>query len=120
MTYIVFIRSIKGFSVVKIDKILQEAAKLVPMGFFSATELHQTRLDIIKLTTGSPALDNLLGGGIETASITEMYGEFRTGKTQMCLTMAVTCQLPVSQGDGFHSGRAGAKRGFAKFARNCK
>lgn len=40
----------------------------------------------------------MLGGGIETGSITEMFGEFRTGKTQLCHTLAVTCQLPVSQG----------------------
>lgn len=93
-------RSIKGFSEVKVDKLLQEAAKLVPMGFFSATEYHQKRSEIVMLTTGSRELDKLLGGGIETGSITEMFGEFRTGKTQICHTMAVTCQLPVSQGGG--------------------
>lgn len=32
-------------------------------------------------------------GGIETGSITEMFGEFRTGKTQLCHTLAVTCQV---------------------------
>lgn len=100
MTYIVSYRCIKGFSEVKVDKLLQEAAKLVPMGFFSATEYHQKRLEIVMLTTGSRELDKLLGGGIETGSITEMFGEFRTGKTQICHTMAVTCQLPVSQGGG--------------------
>jgi hypothetical protein len=39
-------------------------------------------------------------GGIETGSITELFGEFRTGKTQLCLTLCVTCQLPISQGGG--------------------
>lgn len=48
----------------------------------------------------SGELDKLLGGGIETGSITEMFGEFRTGKTQLCHTLAVTCQLPISQGGG--------------------
>ena len=42
----------------------------------------------------------MLQGGIETGSITEMFGEFRTGKTQLCHTLAVTCQLPVDQGGG--------------------
>lgn len=37
-------------------------------------------------------------GGLETGSITEIFGEFRTGKTQICHTMAVTCQLPISSG----------------------
>lgn len=32
-------------------------------------------------------------GGIETGSITELFGEFRTGKSQICHTLAVTCQV---------------------------
>ncbi|KAF6766163.1 DNA recombination and repair protein Rad51 [Ephemerocybe angulata] len=39
-------------------------------------------------------------GGIETGSLTELFGEFRTGKSQLCHTLAVTCQLPVSMGGG--------------------
>lgn len=70
------------------------------MGFTTATEFHQKRSEIIQLTSGSRELDKLLGGGIETGSITEVFGEFRTGKTQLCHTLAVTCQLPVSQGGG--------------------
>lgn len=45
-------------------------------------------------------MDQLLGGGVETGSITEMFGEFRTGKTQLCHTLAVTCQLPIAKGGG--------------------
>lgn len=41
-----------------------------------------------------------MGGGIETGSITEIFGEFRTGKTQLCHTLAITCQLPLSHGGG--------------------
>lgn len=92
--------TIKGISEAKADKILAEAAKLVPMGFTTAKEMHQKRSEIIQLTTGSSELDKLLGGGIETGSVTEMFGEFRTGKTQLCHTLAVTCQLPVSQNGG--------------------
>ena len=57
-----------------------EAGKLVPMGFTTATEFHQKRSEIIQISTGSKELDKLLGGGIETGSITEMFGEFRTGQ----------------------------------------
>lgn len=92
--------SIKGISEAKADKILLEASKLVPMGFTTATAFHQKRSEIIQLTTGSKELDKLLGGGLETGSITEVFGEFRTGKTQLCHTLAVTCQLPVSQSGG--------------------
>jgi len=93
--------AVKGISDQKCDKILTEAGKLVPMGFTTATEFHQRRSEIIMITTGSQELNKLLGGGgIETGSITEMFGEFRTGKTQLCHTLAVTCQLPLDQGGG--------------------
>lgn len=70
------------------------------MGFISATELHQKRAEVIYITTGSSELDKLLGGGLETRSITEIFGEFRTGKTQLCHTLAVTCQLTISKDAG--------------------
>ncbi|GAA5915427.1 hypothetical protein JCM8208_002108 [Rhodotorula glutinis] len=81
-------------SEMKADKILTIAAKIIPMGFTTATEFHARRADLVTITTGSNALDNILGGGIETGSITELYGEFRTGKSQICHQLAVTCQLP--------------------------
>lgn len=71
------------------------ASKMIPLGFTSATVFHLKRSEIIQLTTGSKELDRLLGGGIETGSITEIFGEFRTGKTQLCLTLAVTCQVKI-------------------------
>jgi DNA repair protein RAD51 len=74
--------------------------KLVPMGFTTATEMHHRRSELIAITTGSKQLDRLLGGGIETGSITEIFGEFRTGKSQLCHTLAVTCQLPFDMGGG--------------------
>lgn len=91
---------IKGISEAKADKIIAEAAKLVPMGFTTAAELHQRRAEVVYITSGSRELDRLLGGGLETGSITELFGEFRTGKTQLCHTLAVTCQLPIEQGGG--------------------
>jgi len=39
-------------------------------------------------------------GGLETGSITEIYGEFRTGKTQLCHSLCVTAQLPLDNGGG--------------------
>ncbi len=63
------------------------------MGFQTASDYFAQRQNIIRMTTGSQELDNLLGGGFETSSITEMFGEFRTGKTQICHTLCVTCQV---------------------------
>jgi len=71
------------------------ANKIVPMGFTTATEYHARREDLLTITTGSKNLDLLLGGGIETGSITEIFGEFRTGKSQICHQLAVTCQVGV-------------------------
>ncbi|CAO1612621.1 unnamed protein product [Parajaminaea phylloscopi] len=92
--------TVKGISEAKADKILAEAGKLVPMGFTTATEYHMRRTELISITTGSKNLDNILGGGMETGSITELFGEYRTGKSQLCHTLAVTCQLPVDMGGG--------------------
>jgi len=89
---------IKGISEAKADKIIAEGQKLIPTGFTTATEMHLRRSQIIQVTTGSKELDKLLKGGIETGSITELFGEFRTGKSQLCHTMAVTCQLPIDMG----------------------
>jgi DNA repair protein RAD51 len=66
------------------------------MGFTTATEYHQKRSEIIQLTTGSKELDKQLQGGFETGSITELYGEFRCGKSQLCHQAAVTCQVCYS------------------------
>lgn len=41
---------------------------------------------------------NLMGGGVESMAITEVFGEFRTGKTQLSHTLCVTCQLPKDNG----------------------
>ena len=50
------------------------------MGFTTASDLHKAREGIIQVSTGSAELDKLLDGGIETGSLTEIFGEFRTGK----------------------------------------
>lgn len=53
-----------------------------------------------RITTGSAQFDELLAGGIESQSITEFFGEFRTGKTQLCHTLCVSSQLGYDLGGG--------------------
>mmetsp|Transcript_7890 Transcript_7890/g.19204 ORF Transcript_7890/g.19204 Transcript_7890/m.19204 type:complete len:341 (-) Transcript_7890:215-1237(-) len=89
---------IKGLGDAKVTKIKDSASKLVPMGFTTASEYHKQRQELIYIHTGSKELDKLLAGGLETGSITELFGEFRTGKTQLCHQLCVTCQLPVASG----------------------
>jgi len=53
---------------------------LISKDFVSATEIYKRRLDIGKISTGTDCLDLLLDGGIETQALTEVYGEFGSGK----------------------------------------
>uniref|UniRef100_A0A0K0DRD3 DNA repair protein RAD51 homolog n=1 Tax=Angiostrongylus cantonensis TaxID=6313 RepID=A0A0K0DRD3_ANGCA len=92
------IASVKGISEQKADKLLYEAMKLVPMGFTTAYEVHERRSELIQIRTGSSSLDRLIGGGVETGHITEIFGEYRTGKSQICHSLSVICQLPISMG----------------------
>ncbi len=66
----------------------------------TGNQLALKRKNVVRITTGSPVFDQLLGGGIETMSITEAFGEFRTGKTQLAHTLCVTTQLPKQKGGG--------------------
>lgn len=94
--------SIKGLTEAKIEKIKDAARKLDCKGniFKTGLEVKELRKSVIKLTTGSSALDKILGGGIESASITELFGEFRTGKTQLSHTLCVTSQLSFEMNGG--------------------
>jgi len=80
-------------------KIISAAKKLANIGgFLSGNELLERRSHVMKLTSGSKALDELLGGGFETQAICEVYGEFGSGKTQIGHQLAVNTILPVEQG----------------------
>jgi hypothetical protein len=78
---------IKGLSEAKIEKIKEAASKLCHAGFITGSELDMKRQSIFRISTGSKEFDRLLGGGIMSASITEAFGEFRTGKTQLSHTL---------------------------------
>ena len=63
-----------------------------------ALELHQGSPNQCKLTTGCDILDEFLGGGILSQGITEVAGESAAGKTQFCMQLCLTVQLPVKSG----------------------
>ena len=67
-------------------------------GFESGTAVLERREQIGKLSWLIEEVDDLLGGGIETQSITEVYGEFGAGKSQVTHQMAVNVQLPSEHG----------------------
>ena len=81
------------------SKIIQAAKKLANIGgFISGNALLDRRKTVQKLTSGTSAMDELLGGGFETQSICEVFGEFGSGKTQIGHQLAVNTILPTSQG----------------------
>eukprot|EP00898_Chlorokybus_atmophyticus_P000221 jgi/Chlat1/119/Chrsp1S00220 len=93
--------NIKGLSEGKVEKMAEAVAKVLPnAGYITGNAVLERRKSVIRITTGSTALDDLLGGGLETMCLTEAFGEFRTGKTQLAHTFCVTTQLPVSMKGG--------------------
>jgi DNA repair protein RadA len=83
--------------VTKARQVLMEQG-LITKDFVTATEIYKRRQDIGKISTGTQCLDELLDGGIETQALTEVYGEFGSGKTQLCLTMCVMVQKSKEEG----------------------
>ena len=91
---------IKGLSELKVEKIVKAVFDILKLGIQPCAIALEERKKIVRITSGSKELDTLLGGGFESNSITELFGEFRTGKTQICHTLCVTCQLPKNDGGG--------------------
>lgn len=73
---------VDGISSAGAEKMIEEAKLLAKLGsFYTTTELIEKRKNLQRLTTSSPLLDSLFGGGgLETTSISEFYGEFGSGK----------------------------------------
>lgn len=80
------------------DKAIKAARDTLEMGYETADKLAEKRKLVGKITTGSKEVDALIGNGIETQSITEVYGKYASGKTQWCFQTAVTVQLPRDKG----------------------
>ena len=79
-------------------KVCRLARMHVDPGFIPALEVLEMRKSMLKCTTSSSELDRIFGGGVETGSITELIGEFGSGKTQICFTLSVNAQLPKEEG----------------------
>ena len=79
-------------------KIIAAARDALEMGYETADVIFTKRKNIKKITTSSKSLDELLGGGIETMAITEAYGKFSSGKSQLGFQLAVNVQKPESLG----------------------
>jgi len=88
-----------GISEAVARKAIQAARNMLKLGFVDGTEYSKRRENVNYITTGSKNFDELLGGkGVESRAITECFGAFGSGKTQVGLTLAVNVQLPVDKG----------------------
>src|SRR3989339_278807 len=86
-------------------KAIQAARDLLDLGFVDGNEFAERRSNVSYITTGSKCFNDLLGGrGIESRAITEGFGAFGSGKTQLALSLAVNVQLPEEKGGA--SGKA--------------
>ncbi|MBU6998086.1 MAG: DNA repair and recombination protein RadA [Theionarchaea archaeon] len=80
-------------------KVIEAAKEMADVGgFITAEELQEKRKSIGHITTGSTDLNDLLGGGVETQAITEVFGEFGSGKSQLAHQLCVNVQLPEEKG----------------------
>jgi len=74
-------------------KMIQAARGMLEMGFETADVILDKRKNIRKIKCGSETFNEVMGGGFETGAITELYGEFGSGKTQVAHQLAVNVQL---------------------------
>ena len=81
-----------GMAQAAAKKIIATARASLDMGFESGEDILRKREQVIRISTGSKAFDSLVGGGFESGALTECYGEFGSGKTQIGHALAVNCQ----------------------------
>ena len=79
-------------------KMIQSARDMMEMGFDTADEILKKREEVSKIKTGSDSFDEVMGGGFETGAITECFGEFGSGKTQVGHQLAVNVQVAKEKG----------------------
>jgi len=87
-----------GIGEKKAFEVIRAARSSLSVSFIRADELLKMRQSVLRLTTGSKGIDEILGGGLETQTITEFYGEYGSGKSQLCHQMCVNVQLPPEKG----------------------
>ena len=78
--------------------IIRATRSSISVSFVRADELLKVHQNVLRLTSGSKPLDTLLGGGLEAQTITEFYGEYGSGKSQLCHQLCVNVQLPPERG----------------------
>src|SRR5215510_10754242 len=79
------------------QKLLRDS-RILEKEFVTADFVLEKRKSMLRCSTGSKSLDELLLGGIETQAVTEFYGEFGSGKSQICHTLCAMAKQPINEG----------------------
>jgi len=87
-----------GISEKQAAKIISQARDSISIAFIPADELIKMRQNVLRLSTGSKTINELLDGGLETQTITEFYGQYGVGKSILCHQLCVNVQRPLDQG----------------------
>ncbi|MFX1377915.1 MAG: DNA repair and recombination protein RadA [Promethearchaeota archaeon] len=90
------VASIDGLGEKTAKKLIWNARNALGMTDFTPAAKIDDNVEYI--TTGSAELNRILGGGFQTGKLTEVYGPFKSGKTALAHTIAVTVQLPEKKG----------------------
>jgi len=83
--------------IIAAQKLLRDS-KVLEKEFVTADAALEKRRSMLRCSTGSSTLDELLLGGIETQAVTEFYGEFGSGKSQICHTLCAIARQPIESG----------------------
>jgi len=89
---------VAGFTENAARKIIKAARDMMGIGFESGDDILRRREQIMRIKTGCNAFDALIGGGFESGSISECFGEFGSSKSQIAHQLAVNVQLPPEKG----------------------
>ncbi len=92
------LNELTGVSVEAAKKAIQAAKESTTLNYETGTAAYERRKGIGKISTGAESLDELIGGGIEAGAITETYGRFASGKSQIGFQLCVDVQLPKEKG----------------------
>jgi len=83
-------------------KVINFARNAMDMGFESGSDLLKRRASVQKINVGSESFNQLMGGGFESGVITECFGEYGSGKTQIAHLLAVNVQKQIPNAEAVY------------------
>ncbi|MFW9997873.1 MAG: DNA repair and recombination protein RadA [Candidatus Odinarchaeota archaeon] len=89
---------VAGIGEMTAQKFIAEAREYHGLGVKKGSLVRAQEKARKKISTGLTGLDKILNGGVETGVVTEFYGAFKSGKTQLCHQLSVLVQRPEEAG----------------------